>query len=418
MNIRNIAFLLVAPLLTFFSVTFWMTTPVYAATAVDLLSTKNFAVFAKTAVTDVPTSEITGDVGLSDGASITGLTCSEVTGTIYDGDGGYTGGGTCYVTDAAKLTTAETDLVTASNDASGRTPTTTFVAADNQLGGKTLTPGVYAFGGATTAHLTGTLVLDGQGDPNAVWIFQASSDLITASNSVMSLINAAQACNVFWVVSTQTTLGSDSTFIGTIMSGSSVVLETDAVLYGAAMSRTAAVTLDSNTISVQYCAAVTTTATTTSVGSSIGDNSTPVSYCPPIEPGVVAPSIIDSERIDADSIYISWGPYSGTNDFIVEYGTTKDNLIYNVNVTGFSTTLNGLPANQPIWVRVAARNECMVGTFEAAVLVGRITLVGAPRLPDTGFGGDSSRLWMIFTGLLSGYGVFQFILRIRKNSSE
>jgi hypothetical protein len=93
-------------------------------------------------------------------------------------------------------------------------------------------------------------------------------------------------------------------------------------------------------------------------------------------------------------------------------------LIYNVNVTGFSTTLNNLPANQPIWVQVAARNECMVGTFEAAIQVGRITLVGAPGLPNTGFGENGSRFWMILSGLSLGIGVFYFARRIRKNSSE
>ena len=180
------------------------------------------------------------------------LTCDEVDGTIYDNDGAYPG--VCEVTNGGLLTQAKADLVTAYDDADGRTPTQTFVAGDNQLGGQNLTAGVYAFGGAATANLVGTLTLNGQGNPNAVFIFQADSTLVTASSSVVDLINGAQACNVFWQVDSSATLGSDSVFVGTIMALTAAGLDTGATVEGRVFARNAAVTLDQNVITNTACA--------------------------------------------------------------------------------------------------------------------------------------------------------------------
>ncbi|MGA2237740.1 MAG: ice-binding family protein [Candidatus Bathyarchaeia archaeon] len=237
---------------------------VSAATAPSLGTASSFAILAGTpAITDVPTSHIIGDVGLQPAAgSAIGLTCGEVTGTIYSNDG--TGPVPCQVTNLALLVTAKNDLTHAYNDAAGRTPTATLVG-DNQLGGQTLGPGVYAFGHAATANLVGTLTLDAQGDPSAVFIFQASSDLVTASSSVVRLINGASACNVFWQVTSSATLGTSSTFVGTIMAYASITLTTGVTLNGRALAQTGEVTLDRNTVS-QPCSIVTVTTTTTVIG--------------------------------------------------------------------------------------------------------------------------------------------------------
>jgi len=226
-----------------------------APTAIDLLTADSFAVLGSSQVTNVPTSTITGNVGLTPaaGSFYQGVTTAQVNGTIYAVDGT---GPTGAVVDPTLLTTARNDLTAAYIDAAGRTPTTTFVAADNQLGGQTLTAGVYRFGHATTANITAAspLRLDAQGDPTAVFIFQATSDLVTASGSVVQLINGAQACNVFWQVGSSATLGTNSTFKGTIMSLTSTVVTTGTNLEGRAMARNAAVTLDSNTITRPTCA--------------------------------------------------------------------------------------------------------------------------------------------------------------------
>jgi hypothetical protein len=244
----------------------------FAATTVQLGTATPFAVLAGTAVTDVPTSAITGDVGLSPaaGSNYAGLSPAEVNGTIYATDATGPAGS---VNDPALLTTAQNDLTTAYVSAAGDLPTTTFTAGDNQLGGQTLVAGVYAFGHASSANITAAnpLVLNGQGDPNSVFVFQASSDLTTASGSVVQLENGAQACNVFWQVSSSATLDSASTFVGTIMALTSATLDTGATVQGRVLARNGAVSLDANTITAPTtCATTSTTPATTAPGGSGG----------------------------------------------------------------------------------------------------------------------------------------------------
>jgi hypothetical protein len=235
-----------------------------AATTVQLGTAAPFAVLAGQAVTDVPASVITGNVGLSPaaGSFYAGLTQAEVTGTIYAVDASGPAGS---VNNPGLLTTAKNDLTTAFGVAAGQPPTTTFVAGDNQLGGQTLVPGVYAFGHASTANITAAspLTLNGQGDSNAVFVFQASSDLVTASNSVVQLENGAQACNVFWEVGSSATLNTASTFVGTLMALTSATLLTGATVQGRILARNGTVALDHNTITVPTTCTVSPTTTTT-----------------------------------------------------------------------------------------------------------------------------------------------------------
>ncbi len=237
-----------------------------AGTKVQLGTATPFAVLAGTEVTDVPTSSITGDVGLSpaSGSFYAGLTQAEVTGTIYSTDATGPAGA---VNNPALLTSAKNDLTTAFVSAAGQSPTSTFTAGDNQLGGKTLTAGVYAFGHAATANITAAspLILNGEGNANSVFVFQASSDLVTASNSVVELENGAQACNVFWQIGSSATLSSASTFVGTLMALTSATLDTGATVQGRILARNGAVTLDANTITIPPTCAITpavSTATT------------------------------------------------------------------------------------------------------------------------------------------------------------
>lgn len=219
-----------------------------AATATVNLGTADaFAILAGSAVTNVPTSVISGNVGLSPAAGSfydSGVTQAQVTGTIYAVDASGPSGS---VNDPGLLTTAKNDLTAAYTDASGRTGATVLTGSDNQLGGKTLNPGVYSFSHATTANLTAASPLTLSG--NGVFIFQAESDLVTASGSRINLTNEAQACNVFWTVpSSASSIGTNSFFVGTIMAYASINLMTGANVQGRVLARTAAVTLDSNTI--------------------------------------------------------------------------------------------------------------------------------------------------------------------------
>ncbi len=186
---------------------------------VNLGVSDSFAILSGAGVTNVPTSTIRGDVGASPitGAAI-GLTCPQVTGTIYAVDA--FGPAPCAVANPGLLTTAKNDLTAAYGNAAGRTPDSTFGAADNQLGGRTLVPGIYRFGAAATANLIGNLTL--AGDESSVWIFQASSTLVAQSASTITLTGGAQACNIFWQVGSSATIRTGAAFVGTIMADQSI----------------------------------------------------------------------------------------------------------------------------------------------------------------------------------------------------
>ena len=228
---------------------------------VDLGTAANFTILSKAAITDIPTSIISGNVGASpiSGSSI-GVPCGEVSGTIYDDDAAYTGGGggstACRVTDAALLTTAVGNMETAYNDAAGRTPLTEPMDTRTAtLGlGTTFAPGIYKW--STDVTITGNITLSGSASD--VWIFQIAGDLTLASaGSVgsgvhINLTGGALASNVFWAVHgaiNGVTLGTYSTFRGNILSLTQIAMETGAVLNGRALAQTQ-ITLDNNTLSI------------------------------------------------------------------------------------------------------------------------------------------------------------------------
>ena len=235
-----------------------------APTAVSLGTAARFAILAGDTVTNVPTSVILGDVGLTPGTGAAiDLTCAEVTGTIYTVD---LAGPLCRDVNPGLLTTAKNALTTAYNNAAGRTPDSTFAGSDNQLGTQTLVAGVYRFTGASTANLIGDLTLSGSSAD--VWIFQATSTLVTAANSSVSFIGGAQACNVFWQVGSAATLGANSDFAGTILAHDDISLGNNVtvdgrLLAGGQANHAGAVTLISDTITRSDCATVTPRATST-----------------------------------------------------------------------------------------------------------------------------------------------------------
>ncbi|GAB2825832.1 hypothetical protein GCM10027176_32780 [Actinoallomurus bryophytorum] len=196
---------------------------------VNLGTAANFGVLAGSTVTNTGPTVVNGDVGLSPGTAVTGFPPGTVSGTIHAAD--------------AVAAQAQIDLTAAYNDAASRGPAA-LVAGD--LGGQTLTPGVYQSG--SSLGITGTVTLDGQGDPNAVFIIQMGSTLTTASNSRVRLINRAQAANVFWQVGSSATLGTNSIFVGNILALTSITVTTGVKIFGRALARNGAVTLDTNII--------------------------------------------------------------------------------------------------------------------------------------------------------------------------
>jgi hypothetical protein len=119
------------------------------------------------------------------------------------------------------------------------------------LGGQTYQTGVY--GGGSSLAITGTVTLDAENNPDAVFIFQAGSTLITASGSSVALVNGAQACNVFWQVGSSATLGSGSSFSGTILALASISLGDSVTVAGRLMAG-AAVTLINDQVAAPGCA--------------------------------------------------------------------------------------------------------------------------------------------------------------------
>jgi hypothetical protein len=229
--------------------------------SVGLGTAARFALLAGTpAITNTGNSSVTGDVGIAPASAVTGFPPGAINGATHAAD--------------AVAVRAKSDLTTAYLDAAGRPSSATH----GTLGGLTLPGGVYDAGGVTL-DLTGTLVLDGENDPNSVWIFQATSDLVTASSSAVRFINGGQACNVFWQVTSSATLGSGSTFAGTIMALTSITMDSGVTLTGRALARNGQVTLIDDTITRSTCAAAAPTATPTSSASTTpapgGSASTP-----------------------------------------------------------------------------------------------------------------------------------------------
>ena len=209
-------------------------TNVYATTVNAGLGTANlFAVLGGTTVTNTGPSSINGNLGLWSGTSVTGFPPGTVSGTIDAGN--------------ASAMQAQMDLTGAYNVAAAQ-PCGGVLTGQN-LGGQTLTAGVYCF--ASSAQLNGNLILNAQGDVNAVFIFQIGSTLTTLSGSNITIINGGTGNNVFWQVGSSATLGTRSQFAGNILALSSITLDAGAdISCGRALALNGAVTMDTNNVSI------------------------------------------------------------------------------------------------------------------------------------------------------------------------
>ena len=233
-------------------------TSALAATAPDLGTAAPFGVLGAASVTNTDTTIVGGDVGVYPGTSITGFPPGIILGTEHDAD--------------AVAGQGEVDALTAYNQAAGEAPTE--VLPSNDLTGLTLAPGVYKNASDVMLDTNGTLTLDGQGDPDSVFIFQIGSTLTTGSDSSISYINGASPCNVFWQVGSSATLGTGSNFVGTILANTSISLDDSVTVAGRLLAgegtSSGAVTLIGDTISPSVC----TTPTTGGTGGSTGTGTT------------------------------------------------------------------------------------------------------------------------------------------------
>ncbi|MEH1169766.1 ice-binding family protein [Micromonospora sp. CPCC 205539] len=203
---------------------------------VPLGTAADFAVLAGTTVTSTGLSVITGDIGVSPGTAVTGFPPGQINGAIHSNDG--------------PAVQAKADLAVAYNNVAAR-PTTDIISGG--LGGTTVTTGVYGSVNGTFG-ITGTVTLDAEGDPNAVFIFKATSTFITAADSVVNLINGAQSCNVFWQVGSSATFGANSILRGDVLAFTSITVGAGLLVDGRTLALNGAVTMDTDTITRSTCA--------------------------------------------------------------------------------------------------------------------------------------------------------------------
>lgn len=205
-----------------------------ATATVGLGSAASFSVLGGSTVTNTGPTTMFGDLGLSPGSSVTGA--PHILGQTH-------------VNDAVAIG-AKNALATAYNSAASR-PSSGSAGTD--LAGQTFLPGVRTASSSLLLS-SGSVTLNAQGDPNAVFIFQVGSTLITGSNTTVLLVNGAQACNVFWQVGSSATLGTGTRFVGTIMASATITANTAATIHGRLLAQTGAVNLDTNTITTSTCA--------------------------------------------------------------------------------------------------------------------------------------------------------------------
>ena len=212
--------------------------PASAQTAPPLGALQSFGVLASSTVTNTGSSVVTGDLGVSPGSAVIGF------------PPGLVVSGTIHAADAVALA-AQNALTTAYNVVASQACTQDLTGQD--LGGKTLTAGVYCF--SSSAQLTGILTLNAQGNANAVFIFKMGSTLTTASASSVVMSSGGLAGNVFWQVGSSATLGTTTSFAGNILALASITVTTGAHVTGRTLARTGAVTLDTNAVSATTCGA-------------------------------------------------------------------------------------------------------------------------------------------------------------------
>ncbi len=202
---------------------------------VPLGTADSFVVLAGTEVSATGPNTLNGDLGIYPGSALTGLGTITITGTEYVADG--------------VAQQAQADLTTAYLNAAAQGPALTLSPAD--LGGMTLTAGVYTVD--ASMELTGVLELNAEGNPDALFVMQATSDLIVNSGASVSLINGAKWCNVFWQVDSSASIGSGASFAGSILALTSITLADGATVEGRALARNGNVTMINNTFTAPAC---------------------------------------------------------------------------------------------------------------------------------------------------------------------
>lgn len=344
---------------------------------ISLGTSQSFGVLGGSTVTNTGSSVITGNVGVSPGTSVTGF------------PPGTVAGGAIHANDGVAIQ-AQSDLTTAYNAAAGTACNVDLTGQD--LGGLTLTPGVYCF--TSSAQLTGALTLNLQGNPNAFFLFKIGSTLTTASGSSVLLINSGgSTCptNLFWQVGSSATFGTTTSFLGNVLALTSITLTTNASLHGRALARNGAVTLDTNTVNIAGCA--------------------PVIICPVI---TVNPATLPNGNVGtAYNQTVSGSGGTAPYTFAVTSGTLPTGLVLNgatgaitgtpttvgtFNFTITATDANGCPGSRAFTIVIAAA-ACPVITLSPPTLPpGSVGLFYSQTISASG--GTAPYTYSIISGAL------------------
>jgi LPXTG-motif cell wall-anchored protein len=288
---------------------------------VPLATSSNYSVLASSTVTNTNPSVIGQSVGLSPGTSITGFPPGIVLAPA-----------TIEAANAVTLQ-AQQDLTIAYVDAANRG--VEFTSSNADLVGQTLAPGVYESPAHGPLGLSGQLVLDGQGNSDAVFIFQTDSTLITSTGSTIALINGASECNVFWQVGSSATLGSGSLFVGNILALTSITVESSVVVHGRALARNGAVTLDNNVFTQPSC-----TPTTDLVPTATAPSTTTAPAATPAPAGTPAPSAPASSIPGSTNVTPNTGPFNATDITLPATGRSTATM----SIIGMAALVMGLAA--------------------------------------------------------------------------
>jgi hypothetical protein len=317
---------------------------------IDLGVAETFSVLAASGATNTGPSVLTGDLGVSGGVPPTGFGPPA---TI---------GGSTYVGPGSLAADAQLDLDDAMETAASLSPTVTGLA---NLTGMTLVPGVYA-GGALLLDGGGQLRLDADGDTTAIWVFTASSTLITGGASEIILEDGASACNVFWLVGSSATFGTSTDFVGTVMAQETISDEGSSVVNGRLLANTAAVTLIDTEVTVPTDCDDPGTTTTTG------------------EPAITSGTPTDATVGEPYSFSFT-ASGTGTISYGVTSGAVPDGLTLNTT-TGL---LSGTPldADADTFTVTASNGSARTASVIATVVTRPAAAAAAPAaalLPPTG----------------------------------
>jgi hypothetical protein len=288
----------------------FLPSPALALTPADYLGTAvSFGVLGNTpGITNTGITVLDGsagsEIGIAPAASITN------SGTLTTG--------VVHLNDATSIS-AQQDLSSGLSVLSALP--TTKPDPGVELGGQILLPGVYSHG---TFGITTTLTLDGGGDPNAIFVFQSASTLITADSiaSKILLTNMAQSCNIYWTVGSSATLGTGSTFVGHVLAATSITAKTGASISGQLLARDGTVTLDSNHITNQSCVTP-TTRSVTYASNSADLGSVPIDIASPYFDGNIVTALSNSGLLSkVGYLFSSWNTIANGSGTAVAVGAT------------------------------------------------------------------------------------------------